>query len=82
MFLNYNGIYGSTQSPLKPGLGQGRATSQGLPSPPRLDIVKGTGARLDHREKAGSDPVTFFGAKKDIPILRSYRHKLFAYKAR
>jgi len=47
----------------------GRATSQGLPSPPRLDIGKGTGARLDHREKAGSDPVTFFGAKKDIPIL-------------
>ena len=24
---------------------------------------------LDHREQAGSDPVTFFGAKKDIPIL-------------
>ena len=28
-----------------------------------------TGARLDHREQAGSDPVTFFGAKKDIHIL-------------
>ncbi|MBW1690499.1 MAG: hypothetical protein JRJ70_07045 [Deltaproteobacteria bacterium] len=24
---------------------------------------------LDHRERAGSNPVTFFGAKKDIHIL-------------
>ena len=69
MFLNYTGIYGSTQSPLKPGLGQGRATPQGPPSPPPLDICKGTAARLDHREKASSDPGTFFGAKKDIHIL-------------
>jgi hypothetical protein len=53
----------------------GRATPQGLPSPPSMDICKGMGARLDHRERAGSDPVTFFGAKKDIHILRSSRHK-------
>ena len=66
MFLNYTGIHGSKQSLLKPGLGQGRATPQGLPSPPPLDMCKGTGARLDHREQAGSGPVTFFGAKKDI----------------
>ena len=49
----------------------GRATSQGLPSPPPMDIGKGMAARLDHREKAGPDPVSFFGAKKDIHILRS-----------
>ena len=48
----------------------GRATPQGLTSPPPLDICKGTAARLDHRDQAGSDPVTFFGAKKDIHILR------------
>jgi len=48
----------------------GRAAPQGIPGPPPLDIGKGTGARLDHREQAGSDPVTFFGAKKDIHILR------------
>ena len=49
----------------------GRATPEGLPSPPPMDICKGTGARLDHRERAGSDPVAFFGAKKDILILQS-----------
>ena len=49
----------------------GRATPQGFPSSPPLDMCKGMGARLDHREQAGSDPVTFFGAKKDIHILRS-----------
>ena len=57
-----------------PALGKcrgGRATSQDFPSPPPLDIGKGTGARLDHRERAGSDPVTFFGVKKDIHILQS-----------
>ena len=43
MFLNDTGIRGFKQSPLKPGLGQGRATSQGLPSPPPMDIGKGTG---------------------------------------
>jgi hypothetical protein len=53
----------------------GRATPQGLPSSPPLDIGKGMAAPLDHRERAGSDPVTFFGAKKDIHILRSSRHK-------
>jgi len=47
----------------------GRATPQELPSPPPMDICKGMGARLDHREQAGSDPVTFFGEKKDIPML-------------
>jgi len=47
----------------------GRATPQGLPSLPPMDIGKEMAARLDHREKAGSDPVTFFGAKKDIHIL-------------
>ena len=36
----------------------GRATPQGLPSPPPMDTCKGTGARLDYRERAGSDPVT------------------------
>ena len=54
----------------------GRGIPQGLPSPPPTDIGKAMGARLDHREQAGSDPVTFFGAKKDIHILRSSRHKL------
>ena len=57
-----------------PALGAGRggrATSQGPPSPPPLDIGKGMAARLDHREQAGSNPVTFFGAKKDIPVLWS-----------
>jgi len=49
----------------------GRANPQGLPSPPPLEIGKGMAARLDHREQAGSDPATFFGAKKDIHILRS-----------
>jgi len=53
----------------------GRAVPQGLPSSLPPDICKGTGARLDHRERAGSNPVAFFGAKKDIHILRSYRHK-------
>jgi len=43
-----------------------RAGPQGLPGSPSLDMCKGTGARLDHREQAGSGPVTFFGAKKDI----------------
>jgi len=47
----------------------GQATPQGLPGSPPMDICKGTAARLDHREQAGSDPVTFFGAKKDIHIL-------------
>ena len=47
----------------------GRATPQGLPSPLPMDMCKGMAARLDHRERAGSDPVTFFGAKKDIHIL-------------
>jgi len=32
----------------------GRATPQGLPSSPHMDICRGTGARLDHRERAGS----------------------------
>ena len=64
MFLNDTGIYGSMQSPLKPVLGQGRANPQGLPSSPPLDIGKGMGARLDHREQAGSDPVTFSVQKK------------------
>ena len=49
----------------------GRATPQGLPSSLPMAACKGTAARLDHREKAGSDPVTFFGAKKDIHILRT-----------
>ena len=75
MFLNDTGIRGFKQSPLKPGLGQERAAPQGLPSPPPLDIGKGTGARLDHREQAGSDPVIFFGAKKDIHILHGSRPK-------
>ena len=49
----------------------GRATPQGPPGPPPLDMCKETDARLDHREQAGSDPVTFFGAKKDIHTLGS-----------
>jgi len=47
----------------------GRATPQGLPGSPPMDIGKGTGARLDHRGQAGSDPVTFFGEKKNLHIL-------------
>jgi len=69
MFLKHKGIYGSTQSLLTPGLGQGRATPQEPRSPAPLDMCKGMGARLEHRERTGSDPVTFFGAKKDIHIL-------------
>ena len=57
---------------IEPAIGAGRggrSAPQEFPSPPPLDVGKGMAARLDHREQAGSDPVTFFGAKKDIHIL-------------
>ena len=67
-FLNYAGIRGPKQNPLKPGLGQGRSAPQNYPSSLNMDVSIGDrrppGSSVTRRLKAPA----WFGAKKKTPL--------------
>jgi len=68
LFRNFMGMRGSKQSPIVPGLGQGRAACKVTPTSPDLEgLCRGRrppGSSGKSRLKAPAQ----FGAKKDIHI--------------
>jgi hypothetical protein len=71
LFLNLTGMRGSKQSPIVPGLGQGRAAFQVMPTPLDVEVCAGDGRPPGSSGKSRLKAPAQFGAKKDIHILHS-----------
>jgi len=68
LFRNFMGIRGSKQSPIVPGLGQGRAALKVTPTSLHLDVCSGDGRPPGSSGKSKLKAPAQFGAKKDIHI--------------
>jgi len=75
LFRNFMGIRGSKQSPIVPGLGQGRAAFKVTATSPDMEVCAGDGRPPGSSGKSRLKAPAQFGAKKDIHIPHSCQVK-------
>jgi hypothetical protein len=68
LFRDFMGMLGSKQSPIKPGLGQGRAALKMTPISLGVEVCAGDGRPPGSSGKSRLKAPAQFGAKKDIHI--------------